>query len=332
MRPQAAATSAGTRPRVAVLRAADRANELAWALDEVGAAPVLCPLIDHELPAPGRDRDEALAALGRLAEGGFAWVVFTSVSAVRAVWELPALAARAASGAAEAVGPAAMGPGTMMPDLQAPAVTEAPSAPRVAASTRVAAVGPATADALHALGLPVHLMPPDQHSAQGLLEVFPAVSDTAFAAVLLPAADLASPALADGLLERGWRPQRVSAYRTVDAPAAADLALTLPVPGRESLDPPSGTETLPPADLAAALAAGTLDAAVLTSPSTARRVVRLLHGRRARTGFIAIGRRTAAEATELGLRVDAVARTTDPAGLAAALAERDPAPTKGREA
>ncbi len=282
-------------PRVAVLRSEDRAAPLARALAQAGAEPVLCPLIANELPAAPAERTLIAEQLGALAEGHFAWVAFTSVSTVRAL-----LAIAQHHGTAFAVSPV----------------------------TRVAAVGRATARALEAAGIGVDLLPSTEHSARGLLAEWPVPEDTAFAAVLLPAADLAAPTLRDGLLERGWRPVDLMAYRTVDAPGDPELLLSVPVPGQPAVAAPSGLERLSPAELAASLAAGTLDAAILTSPSTARRVAVLLDGRESATGFIAIGPRTAKEALAHGLRVDAVAKTTDPAGLAGALAAREAAERK----
>jgi len=287
----------GHAPRVAVLRAADRAGALASALSAAGAVPVLCPLIDHELPA-GSELATARTALQRLASGAYAWVVFTSVTAVRAAVELSASADPDSA------------------DLDGADPTSAVL--DIAQGTRVAAVGQATARAVRALGAGVDLVPGGEHSARGLVAEFPAVIDTGAATVLLPAADLAAPTLADGLVERGWRPERVSVYRTVDAPADPSRALSVPVPG--ALPVPSGAQRLEPSALAEQLAAGALDAAVLTSPSTARRVVDLLAGRPSRTGYLALGPRTAAEATDLGLDVIATAPSTDPSGLAAALA------------
>lgn len=276
-------------PRVAVLRSEDRAAPLAGALARAGAVPVLCPLIANELPVTKAQRALVAEQLTALAEGHFAWVAFTSVSTVRAL-----LAIAAEFGTELTLSPV----------------------------TRVAAVGRATARSLEAIGVHVDLVPSSEHSARGLLAEWPVPEDTAFAAVLLPAADLAAPSLRDGLLERGWRPVDLVAYRTVDAPGDPGLLLGVPVPGEASLAAPSGLESLTPPLLADALAAGSLDAAILTSPSTARRVAVLLDGRTSATGFIAIGPRTAKEALAHGLRVDAVAETTDPAGLAGALAAR----------
>jgi uroporphyrinogen-III synthase len=271
------------KPRVAVLRAPGRQTALVRALFSAGATPVLCPLIDHELPDPGPALEDALGAVEALASGACAGVAFTSVTTVTA---MAALAARA---------------GTTL---------------QVAPGTRVAAVGHSTAAALRAHRIQVDLVP-SQHSAAGLVEAWPVCDDTGAATVLLPASALAASTLADGLLEKGWRPRPVTVYTTVTAPADPDRALDSRPP--QAID---GTEALTPTELAADLVTGRLDSAILTSPSTTRRVVHLLDGRACATGFVAIGPRTAAEASVLGLTVDAIATDTSVEAIAAALEAR----------
>ncbi len=105
---------------------------------------------------------------------------------------------------------------------------------RALAPALVAAVGPATADALRRAGVEPDLVPAE-HSARELVDSFPAPSG-APGAVLFPSADIAPETIDDGLREKGWAVRRVEAYRTVarNAPepelleevAAAD-ALTL---------------------------------------------------------------------------------------------------------
>ncbi|MGO2633037.1 MAG: uroporphyrinogen-III synthase [Galactobacter sp.] len=272
-----------TRARVGVLRAPARQWSLVSALLDASITPVACPLIDHELPQPGPAAEDVDQALEALRSGACAWVAFTSATTVAA---LRAMAARS---------------GTTL---------------EVAQTTRVAAVGRATAAALTQAGIPVDLVP-ETHSAVGLVDAWPTCEDTAAATVLLPSSALAASTLADGLLEKGWRPRPVTAYTTVQAPADPDLAFA----ERPDLSN-SGIETLTPQQLTQELSVGTLDSAILTSPSTARRVVHLLDGKPCATGFIAIGPRTAAEATVLGLRIDAIAADTTPEALAAALAAR----------
>ena len=77
----------------------------------------------------------------------------------------------------------------------------------------VAAVGPATADALRMAGVEPDLVPAE-HSARGLVEEFPP-SDGAGRRVLFPCADLSPDTIVEGLGQKGWEVRRVEAYRTV---------------------------------------------------------------------------------------------------------------------
>jgi uroporphyrinogen-III synthase len=143
---------------------------------------------------------------------------------------------------------------------------------------RVAAIGPATAEALRQRGIPVHLVPAE-YRAEAILDE---IGEVAGQRILLPRADIARPALADGLRAMGAQVDEVAAYRTVPgrpAPAAFD-----------------------------ALRAG-VDVVIFTSSSTVRNFVALTAGLDYGDPAIAcIGPVTAATARELGLRVDAVAR------------------------
>jgi uroporphyrinogen III methyltransferase / synthase len=84
--------------------------------------------------------------------------------------------------------------------------------------TLVAAVGPATADALRRLGVEPDLLPAE-HWANGLVAEFPdhdpASPDNQ---VLFPCADQAPTTVAEGLSQKGWHVRRVEAYRTVALP------------------------------------------------------------------------------------------------------------------
>ncbi len=179
--------------RVLVPRAAERSGELVHLLAAAGAVPVAVPLIDL---APPEDEAALDFSLVELSHGSFAWVAFTSGSAVDTVLR------RAAT----------LG-----------------LSPVVPADTRIAAVGPATATALRSAGLPVDLVPPAGGSAAALAAIWPAPSGDG--AVLLPRSDLAAPTLPDALSRSGYRVHTVVAYRTrvipPPAPLAADLAAGL---------------------------------------------------------------------------------------------------------
>ena len=90
---------------------------------------------------------------------------------------------------------------------------------RALAPVLVAAVGPATADALRMAGVEPDLVPAE-HSARGLVEAFPdaengAEGDGAGRRILFPCADIAPDTITEGLADKGWDVRRVEAYRTV---------------------------------------------------------------------------------------------------------------------
>lgn len=88
---------------------------------------------------------------------------------------------------------------------------------RLPAAVRVAAVGPATADALRAAGIEVDHVPPTYLTgaiAQGL-------GDLRGRRVVLARADAATPDLRGALRARGAIVEEVVAYRTVEGPAAS---------------------------------------------------------------------------------------------------------------
>ena len=152
-----------------------------------------------ELPLTRQvDAADGGAALRATASGvgDYRWVVFTSVNAVdRFVAELRD---------ARAFGPAS-----------------------------IAAVGGATADALRAEGIEPDLVPAE-HSARGLVEVFPPADAEGSARVLFPCADIAPDTIDRGLDQLGWDVQRVEAYRTVPA-AAPEPAILVRVARADAL-------------------------------------------------------------------------------------------------
>lgn len=100
-------------------------------------------------------------------------------------------------------------------------VTSTNAASRIvapASRTKVAAIGPGTADALCRAGVTVDLVP-CRNVAEGLLSEIPAGPGR----VLLPQADRARPVLARGLREKGWTVDAVVAYRTVPVEPPRDL-------------------------------------------------------------------------------------------------------------
>ena len=239
--------------RVLVGRPAGRADELLVALRAAGADAVPVPLIAIR---PATDSPYLRAAVAELAAGVYDWVAFTSAAAVTAVLA---------------------------------AAEKLAAAPLIGGHTRVAAVGPATADAVRRAGIRVDLVPAGAGSAAALAASWP--TDPAGAAVLLPRSARAADTLPDALRVRGHRVHTVTAYRT-------DV---LPVP-----DP-----------LARELATGAVRAVLLTSPSGADALAGTPLA--AGTVVIAIGRPTAGAAARAGLPVTAVAARPSTAGLVEAL-------------
>nr|WP_269439139.1 uroporphyrinogen-III synthase [Arthrobacter sp. zg-Y820] len=257
---------------------------MAAELAERGAAVDLMPLIDFQFPEDTTELDRALKALR---SGRFAWVVFTSVTTVRA------MVRRCAA-------------------LGVPVPTAIPS------GTCVAAVGAGTRQALEDIGLDVDLMPDGDQSARGLAESWPhpSASDPEGGAlrILLPQADLADPALSNALTGLGWDVRTVTAYCTVDYPAAGVRFTPAADDGAAG-----GSRLLTPQEFLAGAPAGPR-AVVLTSPSIATRFLRQCAPVPPGTLLVAIGDSTAARMTELGVSPQAVAQQPTPAGIAQALA------------
>lgn len=149
-------------------------------------------------------------------------------------------------------------------------------------TTKVAAVGHATATVLEEAGFAVDLL--GDGGAQVLLDLWPTPAD---GRVLAVQSDIARPLLADGLRSAGWGVDVVVAYRT----AAARLSTS-----EEH-----------------AVRTGKADVALIISGSVARRLAEV--GVSDDTRLVAIGAQTAEEARAAGLTVSAVATTPSVAGL-----------------
>ncbi len=247
---------------VLVPRTKDQAGEMSERLTSYGALPIEVPTIAVEPPRSPAQMERAVKGL---VDGRFQWVVFTSTNAVRAVWEKFGefgLDARAFSG------------------------------------VKIACVGESTADRVRAFGISPELVPAGEQSSLGLLDDFPPY-DSVFDPVnrvLLPRADIATETLAEGLRERGWEIEDVTAYRTVRA-----------------APPPAATREM--------IKTGGFDAVCFTSSSTVRNLVGIAGKPHARTIIACIGPKTAETAAEFGLRVDVQPETAAVGPLVDALAE-----------
>jgi uroporphyrinogen III methyltransferase/synthase len=247
---------------VLVPRTKDQAGEMSERLTSYGALPIEVPTIAVEPPRSPAQMERAVKGL---VDGRFQWVVFTSTNAVRAGWEKFGefgLDARAFSG------------------------------------VKIACVGESTADRVRAFGISPELVPAGEQSSLGLLDDFPPY-DSIFDPVnrvLLPRADIATETLAEGLRERGWEIEDVTAYRTVRAAP-------------------------PPAETREMIKTGGFDAVCFTSSSTVRNLVGIAGKPHARTIIACIGPKTAETAAEFGLRVDVQPETAAVGPLVDALAE-----------
>jgi uroporphyrinogen III methyltransferase / synthase len=176
--------------RVLVPRTRDHDEEMFDLLRRHGANPEEVATIAVEPPRTPAQMERAVKGL---VDGRYQWVVFTSVNAVRAVWEKFAefgLDARAFSG----VG--------------------------------IACADETCADAVRALGIRPDLVGAGGSVTGGLLDVFPEYDEILDPVdrVLLPRADIATETLAAGLRAAGWEMDDVTAYRTVRAaPPAAPI-------------------------------------------------------------------------------------------------------------
>ena len=233
--------------RVVVTRAREQASELVDRLHRLGAETIELPAITIDDPDDGGAELRECVAWSR--RGHFEWVVFTSANAVERFCSLFRDA-------------------------------------REFGSTKVAAIGPGTADALRRFGVEPDLVP-ERFVAESLVDAFPSGTGK----VLLPRAAVARDVLVTGLAGKGWGVTVVSAYRTRPAePSASALA-----------------------------EAGKADAITFTSSSTVTNFLQVAGLDAVPPVVVCIGPVTAATAREAGLTVDVVAPEHTIDGLVRAL-------------
>jgi uroporphyrinogen III methyltransferase/synthase len=252
--------------RVLVTRALAQSEPTATLLRERGAEPVVVPTIEIR---PPQDPEPLTRALQRLRSGLYAWVAFTSANGVERTW-----AALVADGAdARAFGAA-----------------------------RLAAIGPATAQALHAHGLRADVVA-DEFRGERLADemltaIHPGLRSTS---ILLARAARARDVLPEALRAAGCTVDVVAAYETH-------------LPSRETVGA-----------LAREFDGARIDAVTLTSSSTVDNLCDLLGPMAAeilaRTRVASIGPVTTATALARGVRVDVTAARYTVPGLVDALAE-----------
>ncbi len=247
--------------KVLVPRTKEQAGAMSDRLRQYGAIPVEVPTIAVEPPRTPAQMERAIKGL---VTGRYEWIVFTSTNAVRAVREK---------------------------------FTEFGLDARAFAGVKIACVGEATAAAVRAFGIEPELTPSGEQSSEGLLADFPPYDNVLdpIDRVLLPRADIATETLAEGLRERRWEIDDVTAYRTVRAAP-------------------------PPAEIRDAIKSGGFDAVCFTSSSTVRNLVGIAGKPHARTVVACIGPQTAATAREFGLRSDVEPEAAQVSALVDALA------------
>ena len=246
--------------RVVVTRARAQAGELSARLEGLGAEVREFPTIEVKPPEDFGPLDGAILSLNY-----FDWLVFTSVNGVEAFLERLRHHGL---------------------DLRA-----------IPRETRVAAIGPATAEALRGVGLRVDVVP-EEFRAEALIDAV-AGESLAGKRVLIPRAKVAREVLPEKLREAGAEVVVPPAYETVPSSAGK---------GR----------------LARELESGGIDCVTFTASSTvdnfvgafgADEAVRLLAGSR----VVCIGPITADTARGHGLRVDAEAKEYTIPGLTEAV-------------
>jgi len=247
--------------RVVITRAPEQAREVVQELTKAGAEPLLLPCVAFS-PAPDSSAlDEALRLLGQ-----FDWIIFTSQNAVEAC--------------AQRAGSIAI------------------SFKQVSPAPRVAAVGPATANAASRAGFRVDVVA-KQFRGEALAEELGAA--LAGKHVLLPRSNCAGPELPSALSTLGANVTEVIAYET-GLPKTIDR------------------------DVLGAVRSGQVDVVTFFSPSAVRNLadelgiesMRQLAGR---VALAAIGPVTAKALHEKGLRADIVADQTRPSALIGAIRE-----------
>jgi uroporphyrinogen-III synthase len=165
--------------RVVITRALEQSQSLVDALRGAGAEPVLLPLVAF---APADDLAELDACLKNSAR--FDWVFFTSQNALRAVQQ------RCAA-------------------LDLPLT-------KVFSGVKIAAVGPATAEAVTAAGLPLNFI---SRIRTGVALAEELSAKEKGKRVFLPRSDRANPDLIEVLNLYGWQVTPVVAYKTVSPDA-----------------------------------------------------------------------------------------------------------------
>jgi len=269
--------------RVVVTRAPEQAEELVRRLHQLGAEVLLLPAVRFGEPEDSAPLDQAILGLE-----SFDWIVFTSANAVRF------LIARCRALRLDRWLGAEAEPLDSSAKLRAP---------------KLAAVGPATAEALEKEGLRALFVSGTFRGEALAAELGPQLAGKR---VLLPRSDRSNDLLPAALRAAGAEVVNVVAYRTS-------------APGLLS------------AEAAGAVVRGDVDVLTFLSPSAFHHLadefgIAALLRLSSRVALAAIGPTTAAAIREAGLPVEIEAREATPASLVAAIhdyyAQRQPSGVK----
>ena len=160
--------------RIVVTRPKEQASGLIEALERLGAEVLAMPTIQIVDPP---SLDELDAAIERLSNGAYTWIMFASVNSVERFFHR----------------------------LQRSYDS------RILARTKVAAVGPATEERLRGYGIKADLMP-QEFTAAATVE---ALGDAAGGKILLPRPEGAPLDVVKSLRSRGWEVDNVVTYQTI---------------------------------------------------------------------------------------------------------------------
>jgi uroporphyrinogen III methyltransferase/synthase len=243
--------------RILVTRARHQASSLSRLLSERGAQPIELPVIDIKPVADTRRLDQAITTLER-----YNWIVFTSVNGVETFFQ-------------------------RLYNLNLDS--------RALKKIKIAAIGPATTEALKGKGIIPDLLP-SVYSSQGLIDELRRRGITG-QRFLLPRASAADKELATGIAQLGAEVDEVAIYDTIPVTKAISPARKL-------------------------ILSGEIDVITFTSSSTVSNLVAILEREAINRAKIAcIGPKTADTAVGAGLRVDIIARESTIPSLVAAIEE-----------
>lgn len=169
-----------------VTRPIEQAGEIASILKSHGGRVLECPTIRIVQAKCHAELDSALANIG-----SFDWAVFTSQNTVAHFFNRLA---------------------TLGCDN------------RALSTCRICAVGPMTAEILHAQGVTVHLVP-DKYTAEGIVEAFSSLKARR-GRVLLPRGDRARSVIREGLTHQGYEVIAPILYYNVTPDGISDQAMT----------------------------------------------------------------------------------------------------------